>query len=77
MFPHTGILFPRFLLFESKKLSKNKTFDFVEKPPYTPIAYIVSDTNVLTMQLLNKPVPRYYNGEKAEQLDSVSAKTSI
>lgn len=50
---------------------------FVEKPPYTPIAYIVSDTNVLTMQLLNKPVPRYYNGEKAEQLDSVSAKTII
>uniref|UniRef100_UPI001E4F4874 hypothetical protein n=1 Tax=Phocaeicola vulgatus TaxID=821 RepID=UPI001E4F4874 len=29
------------------------------------------------MQLLNKPVPRYYNGEKAEQLNSVSAKTII
>lgn len=30
--------------------------------------------NVLTMQLLNKPVPRYYNGEKAEQLNSVFRK---
>ena len=26
------------------------------------------------MQLLNKPVPRYYNGEKAEQLNSVFRK---
>lgn len=26
------------------------------------------------MQLLNKPVPRYHNGEKAEQLNSVFRK---